>query len=216
MNKVELSIWIEENFKLSGRGGVRSPLYGVGINDAHYPTKPMSNGKPITDPAYAAWQNMLTRAYDAKKHIDRPTYTGVTVCKEWLSFMAFREWWIANFIEGWQLDKDILGLRSMEYSPATCIYVPGWLNNLITDSGSARGSYPIGVTLIKSSGRYQAKCCHKTSGKRVHLGYYSTPEQAYSAWLKYKLNIAMELKPQMDVIDQRIYPNVVTIIKAAV
>lgn len=36
------------------------------------------------------------------------------------------------------------------------------------------------------------------------------------AWLNYKLSLADKLKPDMDAIDNRIYPNVVTIIKAAI
>lgn len=36
----------------------------------------------------------------------------------------------------------------------------------------------------------------------------------HTAWLNRKLEIALELKPEMDEIDLRIYPNVIGIIKS--
>ena len=45
-----------------------------------------------------------------------------------------------------------------------------------------------------------------------HLGYFDTPEAAHAAWLKRKLELALELKPKMDEIDLRIYPRVIEII----
>ena len=44
----------------------------------------------------------------------------------------------------------------------------------------------------------------------------TTPEAARDAWLKCKLELADQLKPDMDAIDPRIYNNVVAIIKAAI
>ena len=37
MNKVELSLWIEANYPATAKSIVkRKPVYGVGVNDAHY------------------------------------------------------------------------------------------------------------------------------------------------------------------------------------
>ena len=215
MNKVELSLWIEANYPATAISiAGRKPLFGVGENDAHYMTAPTVNGKRIKDPAYRAWSGMLTRAYYTKYHAAYPTYSDVTVCKEWHSFSAFRAWWLENYREGWQLDKDLLAVGNKEYGPDACVYVSPWLNNFTTDHGAGRGELPIGVSIHKQTGKYRSDCCNPITGKQHGLGLFNTPEAAYESWLTYKLQLADQLKQEMDAIDQRIYPNVVTIIKA--
>ena len=214
MTKVELSRFIEANYPISGTGRPRKPLYGVGVNDAHYVTTPMVDGVRLHDPAYSAWVNMLKRAYDQKFHEKRQTYSDVTVCKEWHSFSEFRAWWLANYRDGFSLDKDLVVAWNRQYAHDTCIYIPNWLNTFTVDSGASRGELPIGVSFCKQTGRYRSHCCNPITGKQHKLGRFNTPEAAHAAWLIYKLELADELKQDMDAIDQRIYPNVVTIIKA--
>lgn len=215
MSKVELSIFIEANYPANKMSiAQRKPLYGVGANDAHYMTTPMVNGAQLWDPAYVAWSSMMRRGCDKKFHEKNPTYVGVTVCKEWHSFSEFRGWWLDNYKEGCQLDKDLLVIGNRECGADVCIYVPRWLNIFTVDSGASRGELPIGVSLYKPNGKCKSSCCNPITGKQNGLGYFDTPEAAHSAWLRYKLELAYQLKPEMDSIDQRIYPNVVTIIKA--
>lgn len=217
MNKIELSLHLEESYPAKKSSiARRNPVYGVGVNDAHYTTQPIVNGKQIRDPAYRAWCGMLKRSYNQKYHEAHPTYSDVTVCAEWHSFSAFRDWWLANYREGGHLDKDLLVVGNKEYSTGACIYIPSWLNTFTTDRGASRGEFPIGVSIHNQTGLYQSNCGNPITGKQHGLGLFNTPEAAHSAWLKCKLELADQLKPQMDVIDQRIYPNVVTIIKATV
>ena len=216
MTKVELSLHIEANYPISGRGRNRKPVYGVGTNDADYMTIPKVNGVALWDPAYSAWVSMIRRAYSQKYHASRPTYSGVTVCKEWHSFSAFRAWWLANYREGFQCDKDMLSVGNREYGPDVCVYVPQWLNSFPTDCGAVRGELPIGVSFCNQTGKYKSQCSNPITGKNRNLGYFTTPEAAHEAWRRYKLELAAQLKPEMDAIDKRIYNNVVTIIKAAV
>ena len=215
MSKVELSIFIEANYPICGRGGPRKPLYGVGVNDARYATQPMVNGVKLMDPAYRAWANMLARSYDPKFHEKQPTYVGVTVCKEWHSFIAFRVWWLANYRDGFQCDKDLLAIGNREYSPWSCLYIPQWLNKFTTDRGVLHGDLPIGVSFCNQTGKYRSHCRNPITGKSHSLGYFTTPEAAHEAWLRYKLELSAQLKHEMDAIDLRIYPNVVTEIKSA-
>ena len=215
MSGKEQTIWLEENTELSGRYESRRGLVqGVGVNDAPYCTRPIMGGKQVTCPAYRAWATMLKRSYSSKYHAKRPTYSGVTVCDEWQSFMSFRGWWIENQVDGWQVDKDILSDAGV-YSPETCIFVPAWLNSFTLDRGSLRGVYPIGVAFHNGTGRFQAGCRNPMSKKREQLGYFTTPEEAHLAWRARKLELALELKPRMDEIDMRIYPRVVEIINNA-
>ena len=214
MNKVELSLFIEANYPISGMGRPRKPLHGVGLNDADYMTTPTVDGVMLWDPAYSTWVSMLMRAYNERYQEKQPTYVGVTVCKEWHSFSAFRAWWLNNHREDYQLDKDILVVGNREYGPDACIYIPSWLNKFTTDRSAARGELPIGVCLDRRMGKYQSHCSNPITGKRHGLGRFNTHESAHSAWRRYKLELADQLKPDMDEIDNRIYPNVVTIIKA--
>lgn len=156
---------------------------------------------------------MLGRSYDKKFHARMKTYVGVTVCDEWRSFMAFRAWWMENQTSGWALDKDLLG-DSREYGPSSCVFVPQWLNNFTNLSYANRGESPIGVSWHISIGKYQAYCHHPFGGHES-LGYYNCKHKAHLAWKARKLEIAFELKPEMDKIDLRIYPRVVEIIERA-
>ena len=215
MTKVELSLFIEANYPVTAKSTAkRKAIFGVGANDAIYVTTPTGNGVTLRDPAYIAWVNMLTRAYYQKLHDRQQTYSDVTVCKEWHSFSAFRAWWLANYREDWQLDKDLLVVGNREYGPDACIYIPAWLNTFTIDRGASRGELPIGVSTYKPTGKYQSHCCNPITGKKLHIGRFTTPEEAHETWLNYKLSLAEQLKPEMDAIDQRIYPNVVTIVKA--
>lgn len=215
MNKIELSIWIEANYPANKSSiATRKTLYGVGVNDAHYATQPRVNGARLLDPAYRAWVIMMRRAYDPKFHAVNQTYSDVTVCKEWHSFSAFRAWWLNNYREGFSLDKDLLVISNREYTPDACIYIPQSLNTFTVDNGASRGELPIGVCLCKKTGKYQSHCRNPITGKQHTLGLFNAPEAAHEAWLKRKLELAAQLKPEMDAIDKRIYPNVVTIIKA--
>ena len=210
----EQTLWLEDNCQVNGLGCPRKPFLGAGINDAPYRTQSIIDGKQVMCPAYRAWANLFTRAYSDKFHASRPTYSGVTVCDEWHSFMHFRGWWLENQADGFDLDKDILSDAGI-YSPETCIFVPAWLNSFTLDSGSLRGVYPIGVDFHKGEGRFRALCSNPITKKREHLGYFDTPEAAHLAWLNRKLEIALELKPKMDEIDQRIYKRVCEIISNA-
>ena len=189
-------------------------IKGFGINDATYCVYSKVDGKTTRCKAYVSWRAMLNRAFgdDFKRKFS--TYNGVSVCDEWRSFMKFREWWIANYMEGWQLDKDLLTDEKL-YSPETCIYVPAWLNSFTTNRKSRRGPSPIGVSLCRASGKFTARCHNPITLKSEFLGSFFSKTEAYNAWLKRKLEMAGELKNEMDSIDCRIYDRVVCIIRRA-
>ena len=187
MTNIELSLFIEANYPANKSSiARRKPLFGVGVNDADYITTPTVNGVRLYDPAYYAWSDMVRRAYDHKFHEKHPTYSDVTVCKEWHSFSAFRAWWLDHYREGFSLDKDLLVVGNRQYAPDTCICIPSWLNNLTIDHGASRGELPIGVCLCKQTGRNKSNCSNPITGKRNNLGRFTTPEAAHQAWLKCK------------------------------
>ena len=175
-------------------------VWGVGVNDLCYRTQineevTKNGGKRIRKSVfrckyYAAWVNMLTRCY-SKKYLERnPTYIGTSVCSEWLYATAFKKWMEQQDWHGKCLDKDIVVPRSKLYSPETCAFVLKATNSFVVASDAIRGEYPIGVNLLKRTGKYRAYCKNIFIGKEEHLGCYSTPEEAHDVWRKRKHELA--------------------------
>lgn len=147
-------------------------------------------GKYYNDCYYTAngyigdiWRQMINRCEDAKYHQKEPTYIGCTICEEWHRLSAFKLW-VENPINGWhegyELDKDILNKGNKVYSPDTCCFVPNEINGIFTRRKAQRGDLPIGVCVNKGCDGFRAVCTKY--GKRHHLGYFSTPEEAFQVY----------------------------------
>jgi hypothetical protein len=154
----------------------------IGIND--YDGVVYVNGKNIK--SYDCWRHMLERCYSTKYQIRRPTYIGCTVSNEWLQFSNFKKWYGENYREGFELDKDILFPGNKVYSKDTCVFVPQYLNSLLTDHGRARGDYPLGITALKPNTRigrvnttFLAQCNDRYGNRLTKT--FKTIEEA-SAW----------------------------------
>lgn len=209
-----LSIWFR-GVKLNSKStALRSLVQGVGNNDSDHNTAIVINGYNVKDPAYVLWQSILCRGYSEVFKSKHPTYEETTVCKEWRTFSKFKSWFIDNHVDGYDLDKDLLVLGNKQYSPETCIFIPPWLNNFTIDCGSLRGNCTIGVNM--DSNNYRARCSNPKTKIRESLGNFTNEQQAHEAWLNRKLEIAYELKSEMDEIDVRIYPNIVDIVKSKI
>lgn len=150
---------------------------------------------PLYKKALKVWGSMWQRCNDPKLHQVEETYIGCKVCDEWKSFIKFFEWFCDNYYtienESVQLDKDILLKGNKLYSPDTCCFVPHTINSLLTKSDRKRGKYPIGVTWITRDRVYRAQCMR--FGKTIALGEFSTPEEAFYAYKKYKENVIKEV-----------------------
>lgn len=168
-------------------------VHGYGINDIGCVD---NNSKRLK--SYISWKGMLERVYSEKYHKNQPTYIGCSVCKEWLTFSNYKKWHDINYVEGYQLDKDILVLGNKEYSSETCRFVPQYINKLLTDRRNDRGGYVIGVsknTLYphKSPKEFVARCCTfdivtKKSNKSRHLGLFYTELEAHLVYKQVKEN----------------------------
>ena len=101
---------------------------------------------------------MLERCYSKKYLESRPSYIGTSVCSEWLSATAFKKWMDQQDWQGKCLDKDIIVPKSKLYSPETCAFVLDATNKFVIARDACRGDYPIGVSLCKRTGKYQAYC----------------------------------------------------------
>ncbi|MGL6174847.1 MAG: hypothetical protein ACRC1P_09620 [Cellulosilyticaceae bacterium] len=160
---------------------------------------------------YQMWLNMIHRCYDKNKLLERPTYIGCTVCDEWHNFQNFAQWYNDNkWTDELVLspDKDILCHgKSKVYSPDTVLLVDNRINILFTKHDSARGEYPIGVSAIGKTPRYQAD--YAEMGKDTYLGLYNTPEEAFEAYKlfkeKYIKQVADEYKAKYPNFPERLY-----------
>ena len=150
-------------------------VYGIGVNDADYPVMPVVDGVQVVCTYYSTWKSMLLRAFSKEFHKRQPTYADVTICEEWLSFMKFHEWMECEDWENKSLDKDIRIPGNKVYHPDGCCFVTPEINLLLAPR--ARG-------VILWDGRYRATIC--IYGKRKHLGYFPTVNEAEQAYKKAK------------------------------
>jgi len=155
-------------------------IFGIGVND--YDGHVRINGKIIK--SYIQWQNMLSRCYDPKIHKIEPSYIKCEVCEEWKLFSNFKKWFDENYVEGYQLDKDILFKGNKIYSQNTCCFVPQEVNKLFTNRKNDRGNLPIGVCYSKKYNKFTSQI--NIDGERKHLGYFITAKDAYLSYKKAK------------------------------
>lgn len=178
------------------RNPFRKSFYGVGfLGEGHFNT--------VKHRKYCdLWVRMLQRCYDDKYHISYPTYKGVTVCEDWHNFQNFSKWCEEKYIKDFHLDKDILFKNSKRYSPKTCCFVPREVNVIFTKRQALRGKYPIGVHLANN----KIKSGISINGKTIHLGYYSSVEEAFEAYKEAKEKYIKEVADKWkDRIDLRVY-----------
>jgi hypothetical protein len=108
---------------------------------------------------------------------------------EFKNFDKFVEWHeqqIGFGVYGYDLDKDLLVSGNKIYSKETCVLIPCQLNSFLT-LNTRPGLYPIGVR-ITPFGKFKAQM--RISGKTVHIGSFSTPEEAFAAYKVAKENEA--------------------------
>ena len=183
-------------------------VFGVGFNDKTRPSK--VDGKRVKE--YNLWQDILKRCFSETFKTRCPTYKGCTVSDNFLNYAYFYDWCQEQIGFGnveakgrsWCLDKDILSTGNKLYSETTCVFVPNEINTFFTDRGNARGEYPLGVNFYKASGKFQAYC--NVNGKRQHLGYYNTPQEAFAVYKPFKEALCkkLALKWQHE-IDERLF-----------
>lgn len=158
-------------------GNIKYPyhhsVFGVGyIGEGKYTKKDYTK-------LYSLWQSMLMRGYDIKYHTKQPTYKDVTVCEEWHSFQVFGVWFEANYIEGWELDKDLLMPGNKVYSPETTLFVPRTLNMFLSTNYSTNTSGCAGVEL-RSDNKWQASI--SIDGTRKYLGRFVEKSEAIKVY----------------------------------
>jgi hypothetical protein len=180
------------------RGQIKNPFFtsvlGVGIIGVKYPVS--INNKATKE--YITWRSMLVRCYDKKFKEKHPYYKDTTCCDEWLFYENFYEWlheqenfdkWFNG--DRWAIDKDIVIKGNKLYHPETCCLVPQNVNALFTKNDAIRGELPIGVSMRYS--KFSASCHNPFTNKQDKIGVYSTIEEAFFAYKKYKENLIRQV-----------------------
>jgi hypothetical protein len=166
-------------------GTIKNPFHPsvVGVGYLGVGKYNMSENRKLTK-NYRAWYAMLLRAYGADLHKVRPTYIGCSVDKNWHCFQNFAAWFEENYIEGFELDKDILIKGNKIYSPETCVFIPHSLNTFFLKCDASRGKYKIGVHYNKTAKKFVARC--NVNGKKKCLGYFNTEDEAFNVYKLFK------------------------------
>ncbi|MEN3752517.1 hypothetical protein ABC733_06730 [Mangrovibacter sp. SLW1] len=111
-------------------------------------------------------------------------YKDVTICDEWLNDKeAYYHWYLANMIEGWHLDKDILSGESKIYSPETCMFVPNEVNLMFRKKYSNSSLMYKGI--MKNGTGYRMKSTF--NGKSKNGKTHHTQEEAYVDYLHHRI-----------------------------
>lgn len=162
------------------RDFMRPTLHGVGISGMC---------KITNKAAYSIWAGIVRRCYSSTAQLNRPRYAGCSVSDEWKLFPNFLEWYEANHVDGYQVDKDLLVPFNKVYSADTCLYVPNDMNMITVLANSVRGSLPVGV--VKSGNRFVARISIK---KKMHsLGSFATADEAFSKYYEAKVQTTIDL-----------------------
>ena len=181
------------SYKAFKNGSIKCPYeprvcnYGYVGEGKYLLSKDSKNTK-----CYKVWNSMLRRCYSEKFHKEEPTYKDCTVCDEWLNFQNFAEWYYNNYyeIEGETiaLDKDILLKGNKVYSPQNCVFVPEKINTLFIKCNKSRGKYILGVHKKdkKFIAQYSIYDFEIKKFKKVYLGSYNTPEEAFNVYKEFK------------------------------
>lgn len=164
----------------------RKLVYGAGIND--YDGSISTHGVHMK--SYKIWGRVLERCYDQKYKKKNPSYNDVTICDEWIKFSNFKTWFDNNYVDGYEIDKDILVQGNKVYSPDTCCFVPRRINTLLLNKQRTNTSGMIGI--FKNENETYSANITMCEVKK-HLGTFKTAGEASEAYVKAKTEYATKV-----------------------
>lgn len=164
----------------------KDKVYGVGVNDAPYYTSLVVEGVSCYCPFYTRWKKMLSSCYSTKNGSGRRK----SVCKEWLSFMAFRRWMELQSWQGKELTHWLRIPGTTIYSSATCLFVSKRVRSLFPAPSRQKAGRPFGVQ--EKDGRFLVSCS-SVGSNRGYVGCFENREEATEAYVAAKESEAINL-----------------------
>lgn len=160
--------------------------------------------RPSDEKSYICWNSMLDRCYAYQNLEYHPSYFGAMICKEWEDYSNFKKWYDENYIDGFQIDKDILLKHNIIYSPETCCFVPLEINTFFASLSNTKRDLPLGVSYRKDKKKYVAQISFE--GKHKNLGYFDSPEKAFNVYkIEKEKNIKFLAEKYKDKIKENVY-----------
>ncbi len=137
----------------------------------------------------------------------QPTYIGCRMSENFRDFQYFTNWCqtqVGYGVEEYELDKDILYKGNKEYGENFCVFIPREINLCFIKRESKRGTWPIGVHLLKH-GKFRA-VCNNGQKQQKHLGCFSNPIDAFNSYKSFKEVYIKQLAEKYKTkIDCRVY-----------
>lgn len=126
----------------------------------------------------------MMRLFCEKRLLVNPTYRDCTVCKTWLNFQVFSDWFYSHnsYGLGYELDKDLLVSGNRHYSPETCLMIPQEINKALKTVQV--NTVVAGVRKRTNTKGYQVRVTE--NGRRRHVGEFYTVEEASAAYVEAK------------------------------
>lgn len=146
---------------------------------------------------YKTWEGILKRT--SPIYNDRNSYINTSLYIDWYNFQNFASWYCEyikdlNKSFDYQIDKDILqwNFKYKIYSPDTCCLIPSRLNVALVGLNLSRINHPeLPVGVMPNSNKYSSYIT--IEDKRVYLGNFETPEEAFEVYKQKKLSCLKEL-----------------------
>lgn len=211
---IKIKGWVSEvNLCHLKKGVIKYPyqasVYGKGyIGIGKHETS--AKGKETRK--YKIWGSTLQRCYSEKFQKRCPTYKGCSVSNGWLNFQNFGRWYDDNYIEGFELDKDLLIESNKVYSENNCVFIPLKLNKFLASKQRRNSSGYTGVSFYKTTYKYRARINDVCTGKLMHLGYFNEVEKASEAYLKARIIMVDKIKKILindyKIVDKNILNNI--------
>lgn len=186
--------------RCSWDGQVIRYRYGVGVVDF------VETENDLYKKALIVWKDILRRCYKTQEHKNFHTYKDCTICNEWKIFSNFYSWFLVNYIEGYDIDKDIIKQGNRVYSPDTCCFVPHIINSSILCKVKKKSEYPTGVWFNPERNLYEVKL--RVNSNSQKFGRFKTLEEAVDAYKEWKTFYIRQLATNYyfnGKIDERVY-----------
>lgn len=123
------------------------------------------------DRLYQCWADMKQRCLNPNnQRYSRYGERGITVCSEWLDYIPFKNWALANgYKKILTLDREN---NDGNYEPNNCRWATREIQTINRNKMKTNTSGYIGVSYSKIRNKWSASICFR--GNRVHIGRFNT------------------------------------------